>query len=217
MKNAGGRLIDVTEPVAKFVAEHTGEPFFRPFTGLPAAFLYTPMGGGPALLVFSGLSCGSGVMGPHVQSSERLGTHNAAVLLSLANTVRAVMRPEQPMLRLADSDFGRLVGPEAARLLMQRAERLGESYISPAQRGGQNSNKAATRVYAAALAILGHDGMAHRLTGMADTVVGRTDPLIIAALLYVQIKAAGVCVCAVGVCVWLCVCRIAICIYVYIY
>ena len=189
---AGRRFFDITDVVAKFVAERTGEPYFPPFAGRPAAGLYTTKDGGEACIVLFGLSCGSGVMAPFVQSSESLGAHNAAVLASLGNGLRSLIQPEKPLEPFADSVFGRLVGAEAATVLMERAEELGVEYKSPSQLGGERSKAAADKVYAAALKILGWDErLGYRLEGYTDKLVGRTDPLLVAALLKAQYSAAG--------------------------
>ena len=101
-----------------------------------------------------------------------------------------------PLVPLLDSVFGRLVGPEAARLLLERAKVLGVAYKTPQQRGGEvggeHSQAAARKVYAAALKILGWgEGVGCRLEGYPDTLVADTDPLLIAALLKAQTSAAG--------------------------
>ncbi len=57
---------------------------------------------------------------------------------------------------------------------------------------GTDSKAAADTVYAAALKILGRgEHLGYRLTGYTDAQVGRTDPVIIAALLEAQNSAAG--------------------------
>ncbi len=101
-----------------------------------------------------------------------------------------------PLVPLLDSVFGRLVGPEAARLLLERAKVLGVAYKTPQQRGGEvggeRSLAAADTVYAAALEILGWSKhLRFRLKGYTDEQVGRTDPGIIAALLMAQRSASG--------------------------
>ena len=192
VERAGGRFFDVTDFVADFVAERTGEPYFRPFVGRPSAGLYTTKQGGKTCLVLLGLSCGSGVMAPLVQSSVALGAHNAAVLASLGNVLRSLMQPEQPLVPFVDSVFGRLAGPEAARLLVERAEELGVKYKPPSSIGGERSKAAADTVYAAALKILGWgEHLGFRLKGYTDEQVRRTDPGIIAALLKAQNTASG--------------------------
>ena len=93
---------------------------------------------------------------------------------------------------LVDSVFGRLAGPEAARLLVERAEELGVKYKPPSCIGGERSQAAADTVYAAALKILGWgEHLGYRLTGYTDAQVGRTDPGIIAGLLKAQNTASG--------------------------
>ena len=192
VERAGARFFDITSAVAGFVAERTGEPYFRPFEGQPAAGLFTTKKGGETCIVLLGISCGSGVMAPFVQSSVALGAHNAAVLASLGNVLRSLMQPEQPLVPFVDSVFGRLAGPEAARLLVERAEELGVKYKPPSCIGGERSQAAADTVYAAALKILGWgEHLGYRLTGYTDAQVGRTDPVIIAALLKAQKSAAG--------------------------
>ena len=58
--------------------------------------------------------------------------------------------------------------------------------------GGERSKAAADTVYAAALKILGWgEHLGFRLKGYTDEQVGRTDPLLIAALLKAQTSAAG--------------------------
>ena len=174
---AGRRFFDITDVVAGFVAERTGEAYFPPFAGRPAAGLYTTKDGGEACIVLFGLSCGSGVMAPFVQSSKSLGAHNAVVLASLGNGLRSLIQPEKPLEPFAGS-VGRLVGAEAATVLMERAEELGVEYKSPSQLGGERSKAAADKVYAAALKILGWDErLGYRLEGYTDKLVGRTDPL----------------------------------------
>ena len=57
---------------------------------------------------------------------------------------------------------------------------------------GTDSKAAADTVYAAALKILGRgEHLGYRLKGYTDAQVGRTDPVIIAALLKAQSSAAG--------------------------
>ncbi len=189
---AGGRFFNITDVVAGFVAERTGEPYFPPYVGQPAAGLYTTKQGGKTCIVLFGISCGSAVLAPHVQSSKSLGVHNAAVLASLGNVLRSLIQPEEPLEKFTDSVFAHFVGAEAATVLMERAEALGVAYRTPAQRGGDNSQAATSKVYAAALEILGWgESLGFRLKGYTDAQVGRTDPVIIAALLRAQISAAG--------------------------
>jgi hypothetical protein len=194
VKRAGARLFNITDVVAGFVAERTGEPYFPPYVGQPAAGLYTTKQGGELCIVLFGISCGSAVLvlAPHVQSRKSLGVHNAAVLASLGNVLRSLIQPEEPLEKFSDSVFADFVGAEAATVLMERAEELGVAYRTPAQRGGDNSQAAASKVYAAALEILGWDeSLGFRLKGYTDAQVGRTDPVIIAALLRAQTSAAG--------------------------
>ena len=57
---------------------------------------------------------------------------------------------------------------------------------------GTDSQAAADTVYAAALKILGRgEHLGYRLKGYTDAQVGRTDPVIIAALLKAQSSATG--------------------------
>jgi hypothetical protein len=68
----------------------------------------------------------------------------------------------EPMLKLASSVFGGLVGTNAAKELIATADRLGSAYKSPAQTGRTNANAAANEVFAAASAILEWNGMRRR-------------------------------------------------------
>ncbi len=131
----------------------------------------------PLLLLF-GISCGSAVMAPYVQASERLGdSQRRRAGLAWQHALRAVT--QELMLKLATCAFGGLVRTNAATELIATADRLGSSYKSPAQTGSTNSKKAAEEVFAAALAILEWIGMCRRLKGWSDDKVDITDPLII--------------------------------------
>ena len=67
------------------------------------------------------------------------------------------------MLKLASSVFGGLVGTNAAKELIAKADWLGSFYKSPAQTGRTNANAAANEVFAAASAILEWNGLRCRL------------------------------------------------------
>ena len=56
---------------------------------------------------------------------------------------------------------------------------------------GTMSHKAAEKVYAAALALLGWVGVGYRLKDWTDDQVAVADPLLVAALLKAQYSAAG--------------------------
>jgi hypothetical protein len=192
LKRASGRYIDITEPVAEFVAQRIGGPHFRPYADQPAAVLYTRRKADEPLLVLGNLSSGSAVMGPAAQSSKRLAAHNAASLHSFASLLRSLTRPEKPLEKFEDSEFADLVGAGAAKALMKRAEELGAEYKSPAKVGGEHSQAAANAVYAKALEILEWgEKVGCRLEGYPDKLVADTDPLIIAALLKAQTSAGG--------------------------
>jgi hypothetical protein len=132
----------------------------------------------PLLLLF-GISCGSAVMAPYVQASERLGDSQR----------RRAGLAWQHASRFTTCAFGGLVRTNAATELIATADRLGSSYKSPAQTGSTNSKKAADseevfaadseEVFAAALAIREWIGMCRRLKGWSDDKVDITDPLII--------------------------------------
>lgn len=120
----GAQCVDVTKPVAAFVAAASGEQFVRPFSKLPAAFVYVPTPGNMVLVVPS-QSCGSAVMAPHVLQSENLAAHNAWTLHCGANLLGSLLRPEKPLVPIAKSAFGDLLGSNAATALMQKAKELG--------------------------------------------------------------------------------------------
>jgi hypothetical protein len=185
----GAQCVDVTEPVAAFVAGASGEPFVKPFSNLPAAFIYVPTRGNMVLFVPS-QSCGSAVMAPHVLRSENLAAHNALTLHCGANLLRSLLRPEQPLVPIAESAFGDLLGSNAATALMKKAKELGARYLTPLQLGGENSQEVANEVYKAALDILGWKALGRRLGGYSDDEIALLHPEIVAALLHEQ-HAAG--------------------------
>jgi hypothetical protein len=189
-KLVAAQCVDVTEPVAAFVARESGEPFVRPFSNVPAVFLYVPTPE-TMLLVVTSQSCGSAVMAPHVRQSESLAAYNGLTLHSGANVLRSLLRPDMPLVTIAESAFGDLVGSKAARVLMAKAEQLGLRYLSPSQLGGRNSKATANKVYKGALARLGWKGVGYRLRGYSDKQVALAAPEIIAALLEEQHAAAG--------------------------
>jgi hypothetical protein len=184
------QCVDVTEPVADFVAGASGEPFVGPFSNLPAVFLYVPKPGNMLLFVTS-LSCGSAVMAPHVLQSKRLTVHNAWTLHCGANLLASFLRPEKPLVPIAESAFGDLLGSNAARALMAKAKELGASYLTPSQLGGRNSQEVANEVYEAALYILGWKALGRRLGGYSDDEIALLHPQIVAALLHERHAAAG--------------------------
>ena len=112
-KRVKAQCVDITKPVAAFVAGASGEPFVGPFSNLPAAFIYVPTRGAMVLVVTS-QSCGSAVMAPHVRQSDRLAAHNAWTLHCGANLLRSFLRPEKPLVPIAESAFGDLLGSNAA-------------------------------------------------------------------------------------------------------
>ena len=186
----GANCVDVTKPVAAFVAGASGEPFVSPFSNLPAAFIYVPTRGTMVLVVTS-QSCGSAVMAPHVLQSERLAAHNAWTLHCGANLLRCLLRPEKPLVPIAESAFGDLLGSNAATALMAKAKELGARYLTPSQLGGRNSQEVANEVYEAALDILGWSALGRRLGGYSDDEIALLHPEIVAALLHEQHAAAG--------------------------
>ncbi len=186
----GAQCVDVTEAVAAFVAGASGEPFVGPFSNLPAVFLYVPTAGNMVLVVTS-LSCGSAVMAPHVLKSENLAAHNAWTLHCGANLLGSLLRPEKPLVPIADSAFGDLLGSNAATALMKKAKELGARYLTPSQLGGKNSQVVANEVYEAALVILGWKALGRRLGGYSDDEIALLHPEIVAALLHEQHAAGG--------------------------
>ena len=69
-KRVKAQCVDVTKPVAAFVAGASGEPFVGPFSNLPAAFIYVPTRGAMVLVVTS-QSCGSAVMASAACAAKR--------------------------------------------------------------------------------------------------------------------------------------------------
>ena len=143
------------------------------------------------VLVVTSQSCGSAVMAPHVRQSQGLAAHSAMSLHCGANLLRCFLRPQQPLVPIAESAFGDLVGSNAARALMEKAKALGALYLTPSQLGGRNSQEVANKVYKAALDILGWRGVGRRLGGYGDDEIALLHPEIVAALLQEQHAAAG--------------------------
>ena len=143
---AGADGIDLTEVVAAYFTNETGDTYIKPFANKPAAVLYTT-NDGDHVLAFAGISSGSGVMAPFVQASTELGAANAAKLHALATLLRCLFRPGAEVPRFAESVFGTFVGQRAAQKLVDLANELGLEYKTPSQRGGEHSQAYAERTY----------------------------------------------------------------------
>ena len=120
-------VLDITSVIEKwYEATHGGDVYIRPYVNEPAGVVVSI--DGTLVIALFQLSIGSALAAPHVCSQPKLLAHNSYVTATVAEVVKALLRPDASATRYQDSVFATLGGPDGGKAFSEKAQALGVNY-----------------------------------------------------------------------------------------